>query len=1223
MPKSSRHKSSKHSTRDAKGYSVSEKEPGLKENKVREGVGSTRHLKDITAGEKRKLDSKSGGLSKEIVDLGNAEFEDAFGGGLSSSSKKRKEKVVDDRWVVEDDTSAHEMSKSVMKEKEVLKGSGDGKRSSRRDDSRVSGFDVEEMKKSGSKAESKHHRSERKERGEKERGSERERKGSRSDKSDKLVVDIVSVSENTSSEGNKKQSGSGKERGRKHVVGNTDFDVQVEFKHPEPERDLGKRVGRKRDGSGDADRHHDAVPDPDDRRRSSREERNGKHNDDGPEDERNGDRFLEDIDKDIRRQDEKKRDSRSTRYYTDNKSDDKHLKNDKDLHLSHKISKHRDGEYDRELGGDRERYRDHDYDRERGRDRDRERNHLEFDRDRGRDRERADCEHDHVHDIEQEDHERVHDRDHELDRNREYGRERYRREPRDRARVRDHERGRERNFDHENDYASHVDERSSRYKDDRGRRRSPDNYDGYHGDKLRGLDTEVDKERSLSLKPNVVSSGSSNRHRDSPSSKAYVGAHKYREGIEDETQYGDTLRDGIISESVEKVPKYQSGEKRAKFDDNRTGEIYEASPNTKVLSAGMKDRSPSSTSFDRNRFSRRNTRRSFEADDGERRCSDSIDIRDTGITEDRQGRDLPSKNSLGEDHPPAESPFYHKTGQGNVSSHSPGPSVFRTRPDSPSFGGPYGDNKRGPGNRYRRSVDPNVGRGPGNAWNGLPNWASPLPNGFIPFPPGPPGPHHGGFPPIIPQFPPFYGARPTLDINHQGIPYHLADGDRLAGHGRPIGWPNMAEGLMPPFHGWNAGSIHRTDPAMYGPGPGQFAQRMDIMDNWKQNGDLNTEVVSGSLKDVPASKASADEASSAHGASKHNVESCCPDDQATSFKDASSDLSPMKEIPLTPAKGTTDKTPESSGADDYARSVCAYFLKFDISMDLVDPELYNQCSLATKGRCEYVEDEADLGILEEKTDLESEIRSSTVDVKFLPAAKESIFQRAMSSYKTQISERNISLVSDGDKFYNPAPSQPKEEHTLMEKVDEIYNSSPSQPEVEQTPMEKVDMIYNPSPFLPEVEQTLLEKVDTADCSVKQEEPAPVHLEEIIPEREDEIIDLALKPCNETQMPVFDAEKIVGESSLELLTGNADKGDVFVESTYPGTILSNPDMDIVVDDGKTVGDEPVSEMQLDDTVSGSLILCNDSVKDCEGLFPVSNESESAVLSRIHHAPESTH
>ncbi|KAH9622256.1 hypothetical protein KSS87_014359, partial [Heliosperma pusillum] len=1009
MPRSSRHKSSKHSTRDAREYSDSEKDGGLKEKKGREdggSGGSSRHLKDMSLGEKRKLDSKSGYMSKEVVDRGNTEVDVEYGGGISSSSKKRKEAVVDDRWVGGDHSYDHEMLRSEVKEKEVVKGSGDVKRSTRRDGSRVSGFDVEEVKKSGSKSESKHHRSERKERGEKERGSERERKGSRSDKSERLV-DIVSVSENTGSEGNKKHSGSDKDRGRKHGLVNTDYEVKEDFRNPEPARDLDRRVGRKRDGSGDGDvdRHHGAVLDTDDRGRSSREEiaRPGRNNNDGHNDERNKDRFVEDIDKDIWRQDEKKRDSRSTRDYTGGNSDDKYSRHDKDLNLSHKISKPHGGEHDRELDYDRERYRDHD--RERARNRDRERGRVEVDNDR----ERSDRDRDLVHDREHEDLERVHDRDRGFDRTRDQGRERYRRELRDKVVIRDHDRGRERDLDHDHDYTSHVDDKSSRFKDDRGRRRSPDNYEGYQGDKLRRVETEVDKDRSLSRKPNVDSGTRSSRHRDSPSYKAYVGEDNYRGGIQDETKYVDSLRDTAMLDSAEYPAKSQIGEKRSKFDDSRTGD-FERSPNTKMSPAIVKERSPSA-SFDRSRFSRRNTTRgSLEANDAERRGSGSIDIRDTSVTEDRQGRDLPSKSSMGEEYP-AESPFYHKSGQVNVSSHSPGPSVFRTRSDSPSFVGSFGEHNRVPGSRYRRSVDPNLGRGSGNVWNGVPNWPSPLPNGFIPFPPGPPGPHHGGFPPIMPQFPPpFYGVRPTLDMNHQGIPFHLADGDRLAGHGRPVGWPNMAEGLLPHFHGWETGnSIHRNESAMYGPGPGQYAQRMDLnMDNWKQNGDMNAEVVSGSLKDVPAIKAFADEASSAHGASKHNVESSCQDDQATSFKDASSDLSPMKEIPLTPAKGTTDKTPESSGADDNARSMCSYLLKLDISMDLVDPELYNQCSLAVKGVCEYINDEADLEFMEVKTDVESEITNLTVDVNPFPATKENIFQRALNLYKTQISERMIS-----------------------------------------------------------------------------------------------------------------------------------------------------------------------------------------------------------------------
>ncbi|KAL9225395.1 hypothetical protein vseg_001327 [Gypsophila vaccaria] len=1226
MPRSSRHKSSKHSSRE---YSDSEKESVFREKKGRDDGGS-RHSKELSSSEKRKIDLRAAEVGKK----GNAEYvgEEGGGGNVVSSSRKRKEKGDEDRWTGGDDGGEQI---EVIKEKEEGRGTGETKRSSRR-----SGFDVQEVKKSGSKAEGgKHHRSERKERGEKD-GGERERKGGRGDveegkggeRSRKVsgageeyggkysggktgkgggegLVDVVSVSENVGSEGNRKGgSGAGEERGGKLSVGGiADFNIQEELKCAEPDRDLDRRVRRKRDGSGDGDRHH-AIRDPEDRRLSSRDEiaKSGKYKDDDLKDERNRDRFQEDVDKDVWRQDEKQRDSRSSRNYTSGKFEDKHVRIDKtDLDLSLKKSVRHGGEYDRELDRDRDRDGDHGREtRDRGRDRDRSR--LDHDRDR----EHGDRDHDRDRDRDR-DHDRVHDRDREPDRDREQGSDRYRRELRGRVGARDHDRGRDRNLnsDHDNDYALHADEKGSRYKDERGRRRSPDRYDDYHNDKLRRAKADGDKDRSVSYKPNADSVTSSSRRRASPSSRSYVGADKYRDGTQDETKYGDSLRDSTMPEADENAPKYRSGEKRAKCDDNHIGEFSERSPNTKMSPAGLKERSPS-MGFDRSRFSSRNTRRrSLDVDDAEKKSSGSNDARDVGMTEDRQS--LPPKKFSGDEYPPAESPFYHnnKSGQGNVTSHGPGPgpSGFRTRADSPSFVGSFGEDNRGPGNRYRRSVDPNLGRGPGNAWNGVPNWPSPLPNGFMPFPPGPPGPHHGGFPPMLTQFPPF-GVRPALDMSHQVMPYHLADGDRFSGHVRPIGWPNMGEVPMPPhFHGWDAGSgMLRDESSMYG--PGSLGQRRDMnLDAWKQNGDTNMDVISGSQKDGPTIKASADEASSAQCASKPNVESSCPDDQATSFKKgASSGQSPLKEIQSTPTRGTTDKTPESSDIDDAEKLLRVYLTKLDISMDLADPELCNQCiNLAIKGCCECVEDEGELDFIEEKAVVKSEITNLTVDVKIFPVAKESIFQRAMNAYKTQSSEMIDSLVPNSDK---------------------ICSSSPSQPEVEKTSVLKANK-DNPSEF-----------------SVKQEEQSLVLPEEIVPypttlEGEDNGAvpmtdgeelngrhllnsDLAPDVGDGTQMPVLEAVKMEEEASLELLSVHADKGDTFVESTDLGPPIPNTDMEILVDGGKTFSSDSPGE-QSDVPLSGPLNLCNDSVKVYEALISVSNESESVVLSRIHDAPESTH
>lgn len=214
MPRSSRHKSSKRSSREPREYSDSEKDSGLKERKGRE---DGRHLKE--SGEKRKLDStKSVDVAKELLvgPLAKVEYIDEYGPS-SSSVKKRKEKVDDDRWTGGDNhNNEHELSKSEMM-KEV-KNSSDSKRSSRRDEIIVSVVDGDEGKRSGSKVESKHHRSDRKERGEKEVGSERERKSSKSEK----LADVAVVIDHTGNDGIKKQSSAGEERaGGKHAVGNT------------------------------------------------------------------------------------------------------------------------------------------------------------------------------------------------------------------------------------------------------------------------------------------------------------------------------------------------------------------------------------------------------------------------------------------------------------------------------------------------------------------------------------------------------------------------------------------------------------------------------------------------------------------------------------------------------------------------------------------------------------------------------------------------------------------------------------------------------------------------------------------------------------------------------------------------------------------------------------------------------------------------------------------
>lgn len=96
MPRGSRHKSSKHSSREAREYSDSEKDLSTKDRKGgREESGAgARVSKESSSSEKRKLDSVKD--SKDLYASGNGEYAEEH-----SSSKRRRERgdeVVTDRW---------------------------------------------------------------------------------------------------------------------------------------------------------------------------------------------------------------------------------------------------------------------------------------------------------------------------------------------------------------------------------------------------------------------------------------------------------------------------------------------------------------------------------------------------------------------------------------------------------------------------------------------------------------------------------------------------------------------------------------------------------------------------------------------------------------------------------------------------------------------------------------------------------------------------------------------------------------------------------------------------------------------------------------------------------------------------------------------------------------------------------------------------------------------
>lgn len=253
----------------------------------------------------------------------------------------------------------------------------------------------------------------------------------------------------------------------------------------------------------------------------------------------------------------------------------------------------------------------------------------------------------------------------------------------------------------------------------------------------------------------------------------------------------------------------------------------------------------------------------------------------------------------------------------------------------------------------RRNNDPNLGRGHGNNWRGIPNWSSPVPNSFVPFQHGPP---HGNFPPpIMPHFPTLYGVRPPMEINQSGLPYNTADVDGFPRHLRPIGWQNMIDSSgLPQFHGWERSGLLREDHHLYR-GP-DWDQNRHLMNNqgwetnsdpWKgQDGDLIVGSPSALKKDEHQLQVSGDDSDpKGHGSTSGSNHQ--PKTQSKSSGERL-ELPPLEGevIKSPPLKTDTGRGPVSSKSvevDASAQLSRAYLSKLDISAELADPQLYERC----------------------------------------------------------------------------------------------------------------------------------------------------------------------------------------------------------------------------------------------------------------------------------------
>ncbi|CAN1158355.1 hypothetical protein LINPERPRIM_LOCUS11818 [Linum perenne] len=1030
---------------------------------------------------------------------------------------------------------------------------------------------------------------------------------------------------------------------------------------------LSESKSKRRDESSKREENAGNVGESEEVGRRSSGKSEGKHKDSNSR--KDGtDRDRENVIKDGRPKDERYREKyrdekhrdRAARDRISSRSDDKQARDEPDsTGTRNKKSKPRDNEGDRDRDSDFDRDFEHDL----GRDRDHERG-----RDSDRYRER--------------DHDRDNDRDHDWD------------WERNRDRDKDHERDRDRDRDYDSIYA---DDRRDRNKDSRSRKRSPDDLDddiksrtvkGSYTDvekkpsSISRVEADTDRGRSQSRQPHPDSNFAGSRRRDSPITSPQRAADEYRHGKGEDTRYRDagseqrlktnSSRGGsVFAGGSDRPSRLRSTEKSIKTDDGQIMDLsLERSSSSKVSPMGLVERSPSS-SIDRRYMSRNNVRRSLEIEDSGRRNSGSIAARDLPSAEERSTREMAMEK---DDSSLNDSSFYNRSNQTNSVLNHPPPSM-RGGVGSPSFMGSFDDDGRvNSASRYKRSGDHNMGRGQVNAWRGAPNWSSPLPNGFLPFPHGPP---HGGFQAMMPQFPspPIFGVRPSMEMNH---PYHLTDTDRFSGHLRPpLGWPNMMDGSgSSHMHGWDGSNgIFRDESHMFG-GP-EWNQNRHLMnghgwdsssDTWKgQNGDIATDLTSKSLKE-DKNQAPADDSLTPQAGQKQNE---------TLDDDCKTKLVESKPVIVSTAKGSSishpnsvhDRTldpPKASKEARFADFCNAYLSKVDISSELASSDLYSRCVGLLKVEVNTSVNVAADVLINLKDGARAVPKNSSVFFSnaLFPAPSDSIFKKAMDIYKKQrasgspclnggkidIMQPTSDVEEQADRKDEEETEKPVSEHDTEMPDAPVTNADTEMPDAPVTNVEPIiaDNVSSVDKLENEIVETLteeevpvhaptspvnLELVEEAPNINKEENPCACIGSGIEVDKESSLEDAVIEVNKESSLEdavikvnkESSPEDAVHEQSGSIpehpphqsspLPNDGQEVDAMVNSTAASPTAAAAE---IVDEKAEVGDEE------EEAVSRSVIVVeDDDGKANEVLMPEPNESESVILSRIHDSPESTH
>ncbi|XP_076895900.1 uncharacterized protein LOC143548686 [Bidens hawaiensis] len=575
----------------------------------------------------------------------------------------------------------------------------------------------------------------------------------------------------------------------------------------------------------------------------------------------------------------------------------------------------------------------------------------------------------------------------------ERGRDRKRRQDDDRdykhkeeKRARDSKRSRDVNDRKTNnrDGSPVYDDRVARYKDDKDRKRGYEKDESSDYRSRSSIKERIESEKRSSAKAESASewgrsssryadveiASNHSRRRSSPSS----ARDHHRVSKQEETKYRDYSYEDRSRHNAHSSKDYdsvhgQSGKKVTLKDDGYTGVDLSGEKRARP-------ESPSSTSNERRNLIKTDGRKSLDLDEPGPRTGGSKDT----VKDGKGSREL--VNEVDNDNLSVSSPYMRNSHySGNTKSHLPPPSP------SPSM---FEDDRSKSNNRHRRMVDPNMNRGQSQSqgnWNNVSNWPSPMvTGGYIPFQHVPPPMFH----PLMPQFPPQIFGRPPMKVN-PGLSYHVPD------HTRP-----------PLLHGWDANNaVFGDESHLYGRLDWDHRTQMSNR-GWDQSG---TDVQPGQQKD-------------GYLGHRHDENWTGPTGQPDEGEQNQPDLLPDT-LNFDKNGPETQKVTESPQIFEAVKEINnavisqVYLSKVDVSKDLTQPELYEECTnMIDLDQEASLSDEFDCKILF----LEDAVDVDVIDsASLFSVTNDSIFQKAMLLYKRQKEEfdpmntKKEKGDSDGDK----------------------------------------------------------------------------------------------------------------------------------------------------------------------------------------------------------------